>query len=937
VTITVGTKLTRYEIRSKIGEGGMGEVYLAEDLRLHRKVALKILPVDLVSNQDRIRRFEKEATAAAALNHPNIAHIYEVGEAKGTHYIAMEFIDGVTLRELIHGGQTDLARLLCYLQHAAEGLAKAHAARIIHRDLKPDNIMVTRDGHAKILDFGLAKLIEPGPSLLTSAESASEVATALMAQHSAPGMVMGTVGYMSPEQAQGKTAQIDHRSDIFSFGCIIYEAITRRKAFEGKDAIDSLNKIIREQPKPISNFNPDVPYDLQRIVRRCLAKDPDERYQTIKDVAIEIKESRRELQDGAGIHTASPLSQTSPGINQRFRDARSPQESPATSLSPSAFSTHPSSAEYIVNSVKKHKFGAIVVLLLFVIALLGASYGVYRLTGRRDKSFISFESAKIMRLTTSGKVTDAAISPDGKYAAHVIDDSGKQSLWVRQVATQSNVEIVQPAEVRYQGLTFSPDGNYVYYTVEEKGARFGMLYQVPSLGGAPRKLLADVVGKASLSPDGKQLAYLTYSFQNAEDILMIVNADGSNARRLAGRRGNEHFYRGVEPGVSWSPDGKTIATPAGFTSPENYMTVVAVSVDSGELKYFTLQKWTWVNEVAWLADGSGVLVTGLDESNRSHIWHVSYPDGAARLITNDLNNYLSVSIDANSNGLVTVQAERVANIFVAPANDTSHLTQITSGSHFDYGPSWAPDGALVYDSDADGKGNLYLTDSHGRNARQLTANSNFNVAPAVSPDGRHIVFESGRTGGPHIWRMDIDGSNPKELTDQFDFDAQWSPDGQWILYQSNANNRQAIRKVSFSGGQSTQLNEEGTFAGAPAVSPDGNQVACYYQTDPNGPAKLSIMPIDGGAPTKTFATQVTGVHQTKLSWTPDGRAIVYVVTRGGVSNLWAQPIDGSAARQLTNFTSDLIFAFDFSRDAKQLALSRGRRTSDVILISNFKQ
>jgi TolB protein len=211
------------------------------------------------------------------------------------------------------------------------------------------------------------------------------------------------------------------------------------------------------------------------------------------------------------------------------------------------------------------------------------------------------------------------------------------------------------------------------------------------------------------------------------------------------------------------------------------------------------------------------------------------------------------------------------------------------------------------------------------------------MAPAVSPDGRYIVFESGRTGGPHIWRMDIDGSNPKQLTDQFDFHAQWSPDGQWIVYQSNANNRQAIRKVSFSGGQSTQLNDEGTFADTPALSPDGKQVACYYQTDPNGPAKLSIVPIAGGPPTKTFAAQVTGVHQTELRWTPDGRAIVYVVTRAGVSNLWAEPVDGSAAKQLTNFTTDLIFAFDFSRDAKQLALSRGTRTSDVILISDFKQ
>src|SRR5216110_3464813 len=251
----------------------MGEVYLAEDTRLHRKVALKILPSELAANKDRMRRFEQEAQAAAALNHPNIAHIYEIGEGKGVNFIAMEFIDGQTLREKIHREHTELRKLLRFLQHAAEGLAKAHAAGIVHRDLKPDNLMITRDGHAKILDFGLAKLIETRrPS-----DTSSEVATVILPQPSQPGMVLGTVGYMSPEQAQGRTDEIDQRSDIFSFGCILFEAVTGRKAFEGKDAVESLNKIIREPVSPIRDLNPSAPTDLQRIVRRCLAKDMDER------------------------------------------------------------------------------------------------------------------------------------------------------------------------------------------------------------------------------------------------------------------------------------------------------------------------------------------------------------------------------------------------------------------------------------------------------------------------------------------------------------------------------------------------------------------------------------------------------------------------------------------------------------------------------------
>jgi serine/threonine-protein kinase len=362
MNVSPGTKLGRYEIRAKIGEGGMGEVYLAEDARLHRQVALKILPTDLASNKDRLRRFEQEATAAAALNHPNIAHIYEISESDDAHFIAMEFIDGFTLRQLIHEQHADLTKLLRYLQHAADALAKAHAKGIVHRDLKPDNIMVTRDGHAKILDFGLAKLIEQPP--VARADS-SEAATAVMRQQSIPGTVLGTVGYMSPEQAQGRINEIDHRADIFSFGCILYEAITSHKAFEGKDAIDSLNRLIREQPTPITTFAADAPADLQRIVRRCLAKDPDERYQTIKDVAIEIKEVRRALQSLA-VDTAVPASVSTTA------DMPATQSQPASSsLSPPAVSTHRSGTEYIGSGIRQHK-----VLVVLIVALVIGAVGV---------------------------------------------------------------------------------------------------------------------------------------------------------------------------------------------------------------------------------------------------------------------------------------------------------------------------------------------------------------------------------------------------------------------------------------------------------------------------------------------------------------------------------------------------------------------------------
>src|SRR4029079_2055444 len=294
------TQLGRYEIRSLIGAGGMGEVYLAQDTSLNRPVALKVLPAEVASNQDRMRRFKQEATSAASLNHPNIAHIYEIGQSDDLNFIAMEYVDGTTLRDKIHKEHENLSKLLRALQHIAEGLAKAHDAGIVHRDLKPDNIMITSDAHAHALAFGPAKLVEPQTT--TDSVPSGEEPTILQ-QHSTPGLILGTMGYMSPEQAQGKTKEIDHRSDIFSFGCILFEAITGQKPFSGKDHIEVLNKLIRESAPPLASFNPDAPADLQRIVRRCLAKDPDERYQNIKDVAIELKEIRRDMQE---VETTAP-------------------------------------------------------------------------------------------------------------------------------------------------------------------------------------------------------------------------------------------------------------------------------------------------------------------------------------------------------------------------------------------------------------------------------------------------------------------------------------------------------------------------------------------------------------------------------------------------------------------------------------------------------
>src|SRR5262245_20439141 len=393
MTMDHGTKLGRYEIRSKLGEGGMGEVYLAEDTKLKRRVALKILPADIAARKDRMRRFVQEAQAAAALNHPNIAHVYEIDEFEGQHFIAMEYVEGATLREKIHREHTPLRKLMRYLQQVAEGLAKAHAAGIVHRDLKPDNVMITSDGYAKILDFGLAKLTEQTkpPSF------ESQATTAVMQQPlSTPGVVLGTVGYMSPEQAQGRA--VDHRSDIFSFGCILYEAATGQRAFESASTIDTLHKIVHAPVPLVKDVNAAAPADLTRIVRRCLAKDPDERYQSIREAAIELRELRRELEGAAELDSTVPPSSLGSTISSKTTGGPTASSSTAPA----------SSAEFMVAGIKQHKLAATLIAITLVAGAI--TFAMY-LRGRNVE--VQIDSIAVLPFVNQSRDPDTEYLSDG--------------------------------------------------------------------------------------------------------------------------------------------------------------------------------------------------------------------------------------------------------------------------------------------------------------------------------------------------------------------------------------------------------------------------------------------------------------------------------------------------------------------------------------------
>jgi Tol biopolymer transport system component len=588
---------------------------------------------------------------------------------------------------------------------------------------------------------------------------------------------------------------------------------------------------------------------------------------------------------------------------------------------------------------KRRRIAITIAIIAVAVVVIGA--GFYKLFNRsQPKKAISFQAAKFQRLTTSGRASDAGISPDGKYVAHVKSDAGQQSLWLRQVSTTSDTQIVPPSQQNYYGITFSKDGDYIYYVLgEPNNPTTRALYQVPALGGPSRKVIENVTSPVSLSLDGTRLAFMRGS--QTQSALVVAKADGTGERQVAVRKLPNNFSFG---GPSWSPDGKLLASSVTVGPPNEAVAgniVVEVQVESGAERPITSQKWppsVNTGSVSWLADGSGLVVIALDEgTSSSQIWHISYPGGDVRKITNDLNNYNWVSLTADANALVTVQTEGEMNLWVTPQGDASRARQISKGRYDgQLGLSWMPGGKIVYTSRDGGVTDIWSMDADGKNQQQLTAHARFNYMPWATPDGRYIVFASTRARSTRsIWRMDPDGGNLKQLTEgPGDLYPQSSPDGRWVVFSSVRSGSSRLWKVSIDGGDPVRLNDQ--YTGVPTVSPDGSVIACFYREEqPNAPYKVAIIPFAGGDPVKVLDIPHS-FTPAALRWASDARALTFIDTVNGVSNIWSLPLDGGVPKQLTNFNTDQIFWFDFSREGKQLALSRGTQTSDVILIRDFR-
>lgn len=607
---------------------------------------------------------------------------------------------------------------------------------------------------------------------------------------------------------------------------------------------------------------------------------------------------------------------------------------PHFSLNPTGPSTgrNPSLADAVNAVYKDHRrerawlFGLVAAVVLLVGGFLG-----YRAL---MKPTIRFATTKIEKLTASGNVVNAAISRDGKYAAYVMDEVGKQGIWVRQMAVANSIRIVPPAETEYRGLTFSNDGTYVYYVVPGTDGAAGILYQVPALGGSVKQVVRGVDSPISFSPDGKQYAFVRSNEEAGEDLLIISRIDGSGEQQIATRKYPEHFSMSTAP--AWSPDGSTMVCVT-LTADDNgfFMKLSELRLSDRTERELVQKRWQEIGQTGWIPDGSALILTGQDASSGFlHLWRVGYPGGDLRRITNDPNDYRGVSLPASSDVLLTVQRQTLTSIFVGAKGDPGNTRPITSGAGRFFDLIWTPEGSILYASDASGAADVWEMSADGAGQKQLTAGAGRNYGPAVTPDGRYVFFHSNRSGSWQIWRMERDGSNPVQMTKDGE-ESNWpevSPDGKWVLYQHTSGGTPTVWRMPVEGGAASQVTTK--LSMRPAVSPDGKTIAVWQKEDkPAAPWQIAIVPFEGGQPVKLLdVPQSPATANSVIHWSQDGNGVLFIDFRNGVTNLMLQTLDQSPLKQLTKFTKEQFYSFDFSSDGHAL-LSRGFWTNDVVLIS----
>lgn len=916
--INVGDSFLHYRVLSRIGTGGMGEVFLARDTNLGRKVAIKILRKKFGQDKEGLRRFVQEAKAASALNHPNIITIYEVGEYDESNYISSEYIEGKTLHARLGKEPLLLNEVLRISTQIVEAIAAAHAAGIVHRDIKPENVMIRRDGYVKVLDFGLAKLTE---KTNYSGEFDNESETMVETN---PGMILGTVAYMSPEQARGR--EIDSRSDIWSVGVLLYEMITGVRPFTGETTSDVLAAILRSHPPDMSPFG--VPAELEHIVRKALRKDREERYQNIRDLLIDLKDLARDLE----------LVTRSGETPLRASGQRGPAAStaeltkdPVSTAGLAGPATH-SISEMLMSQFRLHPksmtAGAAGLILLLAAGAVG-----FKLWYQRPAVAGAFGQMKLSKLATFARTesTMVAVSPDGKYVAYIEGSGDRQSIWVRHVATGSNVAIVPETDMQVGSLSYSRDGDFVYFGQRPKGGTYS-IFRVATLGGPVKRVVADTQGPLAFSPDGSQMA-----FPRGVADIFIANADGTSERVLAKAPDGMGWSS-----LSWSPDPDELVAAA-YLQSGSQARLFRISVNDGSVSQLPGPDWFSIAAIAFDPNGGGIFVSGRDlDSQRLQIWHVSYPDGEVNRVTNDLASYEGISVSADGRSVVSVQIGYSANIYVHDAGKGQDK-KVTSDMGRDNGLSglgWVPDGRIVYTARTIGNQDIWIVDSDGSNKHQLTSERGKNFHPTVSPDGTRITFVSSRSGNIELWTMNLDGTDPLQLTQSEGIEGrpQYTPDGKWIIYDvTSADDKSTMWKIPANGGQAVQMASK--ISWRPAISPDGKWVASRFKDNVDDRAyKLVKLPTDGTSTAEAVTAPAVSASSL-FRWSSDGRSLLFMdqVVPGSGTTISSFDVATQRQNSLVAKTDEGgVYYFDVSRNGKGIAYSRGVKVSEAVLISNFR-
>ncbi len=897
-----GQLIAHYRILRKLGGGGMGVVYEAEDTKLGRRVALKFLPEETREDRQALERFLREARAASALNHPGICTIHSIEEFDGRTFLCMELLEGETLDRLLKSGPLAFSRALELGIQIADALDAAHKRGIVHRDIKPANLFITQRGQAKILDFGLAKLLpgqhgEPG-SLPTADPDATHLTS--------PGTAVGTIAYMSPEQARGE--ELDPRTDLFSLGAVLYQMVTGKHPFPGSTSAVIFDNILHHAPVAPVSLNPELPAEIERILNKALEKDRDIRYQVAAELRADLKRLQREMESG---RTAA-ASSSSVRIGSASQAAPQPPSEMAAK----------SSGSVIVEVARKNKLGAGLMALVGVVLLVAAGYGIY--TYLKPRPHIPFASFTIENLTNNGHVATSAISPDGKYLSYALEENGLQSLWLRHIPTSSNTQVVAPAATRYAGITFSPDGNYIYFVRRDEAEHIiAILYNAPVLGGSPRLLIRDVDSPVTFSPDGSRFAFLRERHDSPNWDLLTARSDGSDERPIFTNR----FLESDSYVPAWSPDGKVIVIPVSQPTSQDLGGVGIVDAGSGKEQTLAIARTRLYYDPMWMPDGSGVILTSADlaSSLQVQLGFLSYPGGEYRTITTDTNDYARPSISADGRTIVANQHNWRSQFDIAPAGSPDEAKNLPlSATQNIWGWAWLFDGRLVLS----GGGNVHIVDASGNES--LIFSDHAHIADQVAVCGNYIVVRQiGRSGGAetNLWRMNLDGTNQKRLTSgRTDKDPVCGGDSKWVYYGDLADNNH-VKRVPIEGGAPETVVD--VPVGVFALSPDGSKVLSFDVRDFDRKLVLRAESVE----THTAEYFDIDPRATEpLHMTPDGKSVVYTVRERGVDNLWVQDLSGTGRKQLTHFDKEHIQRFAFSPDGKELAIQRGYLEQDAVLL-----